>query len=71
MKTENTLSGVALAVASLSITDLLNVGLAVLVGVTAILLNLRKYKAEKAREEKEQAEIKLLNEQLKKLQNEN
>ncbi|TSE02428.1 hypothetical protein [Aquimarina algiphila] len=70
MKTENTLSGIALMIASLSIVEVLNISLALVVGVTAILLNIRKYKAEKARESKEKAEKELLVEQLKTLKNE-
>lgn len=70
MKTENTFSILALGIASLSIVDLLNISLALIVGVTAIILNIRKYHAEKAREEKELAEKELLEQQLKELRNE-
>ncbi|MFC5046890.1 hypothetical protein ACFSTE_15740 [Aquimarina hainanensis] len=70
MKTENTMSTIALAVASLSMIDVLNIGIAVLIGITAIALNIRKYQAERARERKEVAEKKLLDHQLSELKNE-
>lgn len=70
MKTENTLSGIAMTIASLSAIDVLNSTLAIIVCITAIALNYRKYKSEKARHAKEISEKKLLDAQYKILKNE-
>ncbi len=63
MKTENTLSSVAVIIAGLTLTDLISFAVAVTVGVIAILVNLSKLKNNKIQK-------KILEEQLKQLSDE-
>lgn len=63
MKTENTLSGIAVVIAGLTITDLISFAVAITVGVIAILVNLSKLKNNKIQK-------KILEEQLKQLSDE-
>ncbi len=70
MKLENTLSGVALIIASLSINDMVNVVVAITVGVTALLVNLHRRGTDKVVREREELQKELIKEQLKDLRNE-
>lgn len=70
MKLENTLSGVALIIASLSINDMVNVVVAITVGVTALLVNLHRRGTDKVIREREELQKELIKEQLKDLRNE-